>query len=1608
MEPVHRPIKSKSRKTEPDKSLSLHPSEFNFPLDRKDIINLESLRAIISLSSCPTGLSILKQQSEKWESVLKALMEFLSSNEDEISTCSNEETLLASHAYLSLRRALMPSLKEFEKKLHEYLNLNESMKIFPDLKTIFSINNLELFKHLIIHGFLQLGNSHVISLDVYRHAFDCLYPHCIRYTSFTYMSFRLLRSWMRRIEKTDFWSSDVCLDIEEKLEAIIFSNWNNVMCKSSFVKVFNQYLLAMQSKYDDYLEYLFHCCVDKISWCHVSKYAILAEICVYLPNIDLMTDFQFLSNLFNSLTLGHLSSASTRVYSIICGRIDKDRWKSAFGEHLKNYVIDWEAEKKYYALQSLCKLWIKPILNKHRDLLDFLLRCCDDKSVVYQSYLLRFSAGFGLPPIRLKLANNVTFLDHEEEVVRLNAFAANCCRSAVSVDDTDMANIIKTIQHFLFFNATADTTYLREGTIDHFKIFLISLLKKTSVCRDSLVTPFLGWLHEFFIDCFEIGSCYQRKILGLQLYKATLMFLHGDVGISKDPNHKEAAKSGVQLQTHMKDTGQWRFTDRETISLLLKLILDPASDVKNLATDLVVTYFSADVITIGEKASLFSIALNHCNSYKFFEIDSGSLIMKVLVHWFPLNRNENKEALKLEKDFECQASIAKAQLYSKLLFEEAGHQLIMAKRDILKAATHRMPFYGALTALSVIAFNNGPEQHLVTDQFLNEIMGLVENAAIYFLSAFSAKTHGDLQLTKFDRQYSSSFQEMGIAIDEAIKSSEISYEYDELVLSPAQQTVMTCIWRSLKVLCELAVEVAKHELAQDNTIYCAMDILVAVLMKCRQKGVIESAGTAIGKLTRLVTETGRGVASLDGYLESLYNRDFLASINLTRRGAGLTIMFHKIVANDVRGERPMLQSAVSNLSRSLRKSTKNEQKVANNCDDPCALHLHFFKTLVADKQLQAAMSPYLEDISLLCFEYLSSPSFTIRNGSLQLFGAIVSRLVGQNTAARILDFGYGYSLNYLTTHFPRLAAYILLTLQTCCQQWQQYRSGENVIHILSLLSKLFVSGCELMDGGVGTCYVRQIRTCLLFFFKSPIAHVRHLAAKAYVASIGIADLEFEISQIKAQLVEFYDFNQLNGYLLTLEYLYQKLEDEQLSTSVKHTKIKLLGDVRRNLQVREKNETLWNYWTRRAELTSRKKLCYSVEAQLLRLSRKFYLTIKDNQNDSNENSKSSCFHDINDKTRPGFFEFVDELSSFCVDYIQQNEDYALIKSLLSANCIDFATSFFKYAPTDNRHILISCIDHVTEGFDTFPMQLLDRLNVYCNESVRNAFTSRLLELQYIDIAKVKTFATKLDCVSERSHNVTELLILVHVLSSRGSGILDLFEDLISCIYRKKVTLDNYFDCPEHLRLLVAKALDVILSNFAQLAPNYRVQPLLAGLTLIRDDIDIVRQITRESLINNVILACKLSRARIQHELVHPVLMLSLSANNGVLKDLNAEDVRAFFRAYLSTIKPQEQQNSISSDDIDSPFDDNCVLSHAEETKIINFIVFCVQQKICNGMFTKQRSVYESISYEVFDIKHQLIEKMDIDLGSIRTIMSIKYSEYLKLKLDVVNEKYLKIK
>lgn len=101
----------------------------------------------------------------------------------------------------------------------------------------------------------------------------------------------------------------------------------------------------------------------------------------------------------------------------------------------------------------------------------------------------------------------------------------------------------------------------------------------------------------------------------------------------------------------------------------------------------------------------------------------------------------------------------------------------------------------------------------------------------------------------FHAEFSSSFAEMGLAINETVKESEISDEHDDIVLSPAHQVVITCIWISLKVSCELASEIGMLTHSQ-KTVERSSSIIISVLTKCRHKGAIEAAGLAIGHLTR--------------------------------------------------------------------------------------------------------------------------------------------------------------------------------------------------------------------------------------------------------------------------------------------------------------------------------------------------------------------------------------------------------------------------------------------------------------------------------------------------------------------------------------------------------------------------------------------------------------------------------------------------------------------------------------------------------------------------------------------------------------------------------------
>lgn len=192
------------------------------------------------------------------------------------------------------------------------------------------------------------------------------------------------------------------------------------------------------------------------------------------------------------------------------------------------------------------------------------------------------------------------YIKDEEETTRLNAFAVVCHRAG-SIDINE-ENPFSLIKQFLWFNANAATILMRDGIIKYFKLFVSNILKMISTKVDCprSIYEFMEWLHEYFLDCFEIGSCYQRKILALNLYRTLLSFTseHSPKNCAR---HGECLRHVAVIDKHLKTSHSWKFTSKESSFALLRLVLDSALDVRQLATTLTLEYFEKDILSVTEK-----------------------------------------------------------------------------------------------------------------------------------------------------------------------------------------------------------------------------------------------------------------------------------------------------------------------------------------------------------------------------------------------------------------------------------------------------------------------------------------------------------------------------------------------------------------------------------------------------------------------------------------------------------------------------------------------------------------------------------------------------------------------------------------------------------------------------------------------------------------------------------------------------------------------------------------------------------------------------------------------------------------------------------------------
>ncbi|XP_012275512.1 uncharacterized protein LOC105697086 isoform X2 [Orussus abietinus] len=1541
-------------------------------------------------------------QFAQWKSIITELLTILTNNED----IGGDYILLASRAFSMI---LICFPEEVEKNLKCYLTFNNNR--LQSFDSDFHIRDAELFKLTITNGYLQVSKDAILSKAICILSFDVIYANCIRYTKYSYFAYKVLHTWLLSTLRNNFWTNNELM-YEHKLEAIISSNWDNSISdirKQNATLIFNLYLKIMEDKYEGFIKFVFECCVYNMSWLDEVKYVILSEICNIWNDVSLFTGIDFLTTLFMSLTKTHLRNAGTKLYTCITSKLDGKQWQEAFYMPLKLFVLNWESSpREHTSLDALCKYWLEPTLDRFRDILPFLCKkFARLHATLFLSHLERIASKIGYEFEVCKTHYGC----YSNDSIRINEFAINCYNACCSIGSGN-SEPFATLKHLLYLSSSITTAFLRDGIIRYFKIFLRNLEKSISACKsnDACVLDFMKWLHEYLLDCFEIGSCYQRKILGLNLYKTVLSQTNASY-CNNSPRtstsrHQKKQHSGFVLGAHLKTRGMWTFTNKESLFMLIKLVLEPADDVRNTATTIILDHFDHNILMDSEKKMLLGTAVTKCNSSKFYEIESGVALVKIMTHWIPFEQARTLDVLTSRME-ECYLKLCTN--YVDFYYHDAKQQLIQIKQDILKAIIQGSPFYGSIMGILAVGFLESELN--VKQTFAIKLLSLLEEATDFFLSLLNSKSS--------NLENSSSFAEMGLAINEAVKSSTMSNEYDEVILTPAHQLIVSCIWMSLKVSCETACEIGLLLLSED-TVHRSFNIIASVLLKCRHKGAIEAAGVSIAQLSRCLCKENRYNTLPQTYLRKLLETDQKEGVNLTRRGAGRTIMFHKIVASDDRKGRPLLHFAVRTLLNCLQDGTEN-------CiDDPECIYdssrtayLHFLCSLVADKELHPQLVSYLDDICLTCFQHIQSHAWPIRNASLRLFCTIVPRLVGQTSESQTSTLVNGCSVDHFITHYPRLAEHALKSLQSYSNSSKSlnatFNDQSSCMQILTLFSKMSTGGCDFIDYS-SELYIKRVKFCIRELLASVISHVRLLAAKAYTALTAFSRICTEVEKIMQTVITLRNTNLIHGYLCTTYYLLAKLDaaktPEWSFVQLRQSSNLVERMHRFYLHCFQKRVINMPYvrnstYDESPDRVTSKGFSYVVETIFLKLCHKM---------GGNKGFLESFFHldmdylrsldSVLKEGRPGAYEFSEFVLSLMCDSLHK---FGLRTNIEINELFDFSslplTITFLNCLKPHDALTKDIIRRIASTCQSQNAQLLDAMITY---SIKY-FTRSLPAAKINELEHDESVIVLIDKVRYRLGN-SKLEHLIHLLVASVSNDDD--ANSMTTLY----VLQNASDANEKKRQLSLECLSVLIRNYYKLRNKDKLVVGKSCLMLLQDDVQEIRESIREVILNesNFYNFKTGNRIRGFNEALYYYLLIDITRIKSdtffFLSDgFSSDEILGFISNCLDQINEFD-----SVPNLENPFDHGDYTPFSEETKLLNLLYLSFRVHSANRSRKTVLSINTVNTYNnevltdfanVFRTRREVETKSDWDFTNLRFFLNITDATYIQMKKELL-QKYVR--
>lgn len=319
----------------------------------------------------------------------------------------------------------------------------------------------------------------------------------------------------------------------------------------------------------------------------------------------------------------------------------------------------------------------------------------------------------------------------------------------------------------------------------------------------------------------------------------------------------------------------------------------------------------------------------------------------------------------------------------------------------------------------------------------------------------------------------------------------------------------------------------------------ALLINTLILCRCRHKGAIEAGGLSFGRIVSASVTSPDCYKQLDKCFEPLFTE--ISRASYCRRGAGFSIMFLQLMKNDKKPGRPLMTKALKLIFQKLSQVDAPPSSIQG-------VFLHYLSVLVRDSSVGQDVLPHMNEIMAMCLEKIESNDWSTRNAALQLFGALVPKIVGQQQQQSAEWEPCQLSIGELQVTMHKIFTFITYCLRNCDKI-----SDILLVAILSFMTAIEYRQLRLdgptsptappLQHGDDDAVLERVREDFYQLLSHRMEKVRALAAVCFARVHRLKDIPALIDALSEYVYAIDDPNFQHGILLAMTKLCEKLKCE---------------------------------------------------------------------------------------------------------------------------------------------------------------------------------------------------------------------------------------------------------------------------------------------------------------------------------------------------------------------------------------------------------------------------------------------------------------------------------